>query len=193
VAENDIQADLRFGEEMIMPQAPAFRSIPTKILLPMDFSPSSDAALAMATDLAQHFRAQLHLLHVVPMLPIATGIESFPDIPLPFEVTFLQESKDRAEQQMGRFIAALASVGVKASSKVEIGNDVVDEIMMAIESEQIDMVVLSTHGISGWRPLIFGSTTEKLVRLVQCPLLLLHSVESAATGSVPDPNVEKAR
>jgi nucleotide-binding universal stress UspA family protein len=59
-----------------MHQAPASRSIPTKILLPMDFSPSSDAALAMATDLAHHFHAELHLLQVVPMLlrsePVAT-------------------------------------------------------------------------------------------------------------------------
>jgi nucleotide-binding universal stress UspA family protein len=44
-----------------MSQAPAFHSIPRKILLPMDFSPSSDAALTMATDLAQHFRAELYL------------------------------------------------------------------------------------------------------------------------------------
>jgi nucleotide-binding universal stress UspA family protein len=53
-----------------MSQTPASRSIPTKILLPMDFSPCSDAALSMATDLAQHFRAELHLVHVVPMIPM---------------------------------------------------------------------------------------------------------------------------
>jgi hypothetical protein len=37
------------------------------------------------------------------------------------------------------------------------------------------MVVISTHGISGWRPLVFGSIAEKVVKLVQCPLLLLRS------------------
>jgi nucleotide-binding universal stress UspA family protein len=61
-----------------MSQAPAFHSIPRKILLPMDFSPSSDAALTMATELAQHFRAELHLVPVVPTLPMATGNDAFP-------------------------------------------------------------------------------------------------------------------
>jgi nucleotide-binding universal stress UspA family protein len=167
-----------------MYQTPVFRSIPTKILLPMDFSPSSDAALAMATDLAQHFGAELHLVHVVPMIPMATGIDAFPESPLPFEMTFLQESKDRAEQKLATYIGALASKGVKASCNVEIGNDVADSIMMVADSEHIDMLVLSTHGISGWRPLVFGSTAEKVVRQVQCPLLLLRSVEPGATVAV---------
>jgi nucleotide-binding universal stress UspA family protein len=174
-----------------MSQAPAFHSIPRKILLPMDFSPSSDAALTMATDLAQHFRAELYLVHVVPMLTMATGIDAFPESPLPFEMTFLQESKGRAEQKLATYIGALASKEVKASCNVEIGNDVADSIMMLIESENIDMVVLSTHGISGWRPLVFGSTAEKVVRLVQCPLLLLRSVEPVATVAVSSP--EKSR
>jgi len=39
------------------------------------------------------------------------------------------------------------------------------------------MVVISTHGISGWHPLVFGSIAEKVVKLVQCPLLLLRSAK----------------
>jgi nucleotide-binding universal stress UspA family protein len=175
-----------------MSQTTEFRSIPTKILLPMDFSPSSDTALTMATDLAQHFRAELHLVHVVPMIPMATGIDAFPEGPLPFEMTFLQESKDRAEQKLATYMSALASKGIKASYLVEIGNDMADSIMMVVDSEHIDMVVLSTHGISGWRPLVFGSTAEKVVRLVQCPLLLLRSVAPAATATVPAPDLEKS-
>jgi nucleotide-binding universal stress UspA family protein len=98
-----------------MSQTPASRSIPTKILLPMDFSPCSDAALSMATDLAQHFRAELHLVHVVPMIPMPTGIDADLESPLPFEMTFLQESKGRAEQKLAVYIGALASKGVLPS------------------------------------------------------------------------------
>jgi nucleotide-binding universal stress UspA family protein len=39
------------------------------------------------------------------------------------------------------------------------------------------MLVISTHGISGWHPLVFGSIAEKIVKLVQCPLLLLRSAK----------------
>jgi len=49
-----------------MPEAHAFPSIPTKMLLPIDFSPSSQAALEMAADLAKHFQAELVLLNVIP-------------------------------------------------------------------------------------------------------------------------------
>jgi nucleotide-binding universal stress UspA family protein len=48
--------------------------------------------------------------------------------------------------------------------------------MTAIDREDIDMVIISTHGISGWRPLVFGSIAEKVVKLVQCPILLLRSL-----------------
>jgi nucleotide-binding universal stress UspA family protein len=37
------------------------------------------------------------------------------------------------------------------------------------------MLVISTHGISGWRPLVFGSIAEKVVKLAECPILLLRS------------------
>jgi nucleotide-binding universal stress UspA family protein len=53
------------------------------------------------------------------------------------------------------------------------------------------MVVIPTHGISGWRPLVFGSTAEKVIRLVRCPLLLLRSIEPVATVAVSSP--EKSR
>ncbi len=59
--------------------------------------------------------------------------------------------------------------------------------MLAIERERIDMIVISTHGISGWRPLVFGSIAEKVVKQVQCPLLLLRAVEPAATGAASTP------
>jgi nucleotide-binding universal stress UspA family protein len=59
----------------------------------------------------------------------------------------------------------------------------VGNIMEVVEREQVDMVVISTHGISGWHPLVFGSIAEKVVKLVQCPLLLLHSAKPGAKNA----------
>ena len=160
-----------------MSQELAFPSTPTKILVPLDFSTSSAAALAMGTAFAQRFGAELHLLHVVPMLPVINGVENFPQMQIALETTFMKESQDRAEQSLAKCIAPLVSLGVKASSTAEIGSDVVGNILAAIKSQHIDMVIISTHGISGWRPLVFGSIAEKLIRLVQCPLVLLRSIE----------------
>ncbi len=152
-----------------MPKAHPLPSIPTKILLPTDFSPSSLAALDMASDLAQHFHAQLVLVHVIPFFPTTTMPDFVP------ETSFLLEARTRAEQLLTKSHAALVAKGIKATFSVEVGDDVAGNIMEVIEREQIDLVVISTHGISGWHPLVFGSIAEKIVKLVQCPLLLLRS------------------
>jgi len=152
-----------------MPEVRVFPSIPTKILLPIDFSPSSQAALEMAADLAQHFHAELYLVNVIPYFPTTT----LPDL-IP-ETEFIQEARTFAEQHLAKCHSVLAARKVKASSCVEVGNDIAGSIIEVVEREHIDMVVISTHGISGWHPLVFGSIAEKVVKLVQCPLLLLRS------------------
>jgi nucleotide-binding universal stress UspA family protein len=162
-----------------MSEARAFPAIPTKILLPIDFSPSSQAALEMAADLAQHFHAELHLVNVIPFFPTTT----LPDL-IP-ETEFIQAARTFAEQHLAKCHAALAARKVKASSSVEVGNDVAGNIMEVVEREHIDMVVISTHGISGWHPLVFGSIAEKVVKLVQCPLLLLRSARPESGAKNP--------
>ena len=154
-----------------MAEVRAFPSIPTKILLPIDFSPSSQAALEMAADLAEHFHAELFLVNVIPMFPTTT----LPDL-IP-EAEFIQEARAFAERHLAKCHAVLAARGVKSTYSVEVGNDVVGNIMAVIDREHIDMVVISTHGISGWHPLVFGSIAEKVIKLVRCPLLLLRSAK----------------
>lgn len=155
----------------IMPEINRFPSIPTKILLPIDFSPSSQAALDMAADLAQHFQAELHLVNVIPEFPTTTIPDFIP------EAAFLENARKYAEVHLAKCKAALQTRGVRSTFSVEAGNDVVGNIMEVVEREHIDMIVISTHGISGWHPLVFGSIAEKVVKLAQCPLLLLHSAK----------------
>jgi nucleotide-binding universal stress UspA family protein len=133
----------------------------------------------MAADLAKHFHSVLHLVNVIPIFPTTT----LPDL-VP-EAEFIQEARAFAEQHLAKCHAALAARGVKSTSSVEVGNDIAGNIMQVVEREHIDMVVISTHGISGWHPLVFGSIAEKVVKLVQCPLLLLHSAKPDADGKIP--------
>jgi len=166
-----------------------YPSIPARILLPIDFSSSSKVSLGIAADLASHFRAELYLVHVIPFFPIATypdmgsGVAFLPD--LVSEGKFAQESKTFAEHHLAKCQASLLSRGVKSRSSVEVGNDVVGSIMEVVEREHIDMVVISTHGISGWHPLLFGSIAEKIVKLVECPLLLLRSAKPEPGEKAP--------
>jgi nucleotide-binding universal stress UspA family protein len=154
-----------------MPEHHALKSIPTKILLPVDFSPSSQTALETAADLALHFQAEIFLVNVVP------SFSAFASEYVPPQVQFQQEAKAHAEQHLAKSLAVLTSRGVKADSSVELANDIAECIMEVAEREHIDFLVISTHGISGWHPLVFGSIAEKVIRLAQCPLLLLRSAK----------------
>jgi nucleotide-binding universal stress UspA family protein len=154
------------GEEIVMPEAYAFSTIPAKILLPIDFSPSSREALEQATVLAQHFHAEVYLVNVIP------------------ESVNLEESKKQAEERFAGSVAGLAAKGIKATSSVEVESDIAGSILDVIDREHIDMIVVSTHGITGWHPLVFGSIAEKLVRLVQIPLLLIHTKKPESSAKV---------
>ncbi|MFZ0304108.1 MAG: universal stress protein [Terracidiphilus sp.] len=162
-----------------MSEQRAFLSIPSKILLPIDFSESSQAALEMAANLAKHFQAELHLVHVIPMFPASTLPDFAP------EAKFLQDARSLAERHLAKCHAALAARGVRSTSSVETGNDVAGNIAEVVDRENIDMMVISTHGISGWRPMVFGSIAEKVLRLVQCPLLLLRSAKPDESAKTP--------
>ncbi|MGB6692503.1 MAG: universal stress protein [Terracidiphilus sp.] len=152
-----------------MPEAPALNFVPSRILVPMDFSPSSHAALDTAADLARHYHAVLVLVHVVPVFVTSTVPDFFP------EAKFLDHARKGAEGRFAAYKTDLEARGIGVSYSIEEGNDTAGNIMAAAEREAIDFIVISTHGLSGWHPLVFGSTAEKIVKLAQCPLLLLRT------------------
>jgi nucleotide-binding universal stress UspA family protein len=162
-----------------MPEVHALPSFPTKILVPVDFSPSSQAALEVSMNLAQHFHAEIYLVNIIPFFPVTTFPDFVPDEP------FLLEARKQAEKHLAKCHAILTAKGIKTKSIVGVGNDVADNIMDVVDREHIDLVVISTHGISGWHPLIFGSIASKVVKLVQCPLLLLRSPKPDSSVKIP--------
>ena len=150
-----------------------------KILVPIDFSPSSHAALDAAAELAQRFGAEIFLLHVIP---------AFPNVSIPDSITeaaIIEKARKEADSRFSVSEAALGARGIKVSSSVEVGNDVAGSILEAIEREKADLIVITTHGLSGWYPQVFGSITEKIVRLAQCPLLLLRTTKPESSAKVP--------
>jgi len=149
----------------------ALHFLPKKILLPIDFSPSSQAALEMGHNLAQHFNCELILLTIVPMFSEDKVGDEFISTFLPDSV----RSDDLA--QFRKVASAFVSEGIRATSRIEVSEDVAGTIMHTIEKEPIDLLIISTHGRTGWREAIFGSIAERVVKQVECPLLLLRSVK----------------
>jgi hypothetical protein len=63
--------------------------------------------------------------------------------------------------------------------------------MIVLKREEADMIVISTHGLTGWRPVIMGSIAEQVIKLANCTLLLLHSVQHSSTPEEPAIDVWK--
>jgi nucleotide-binding universal stress UspA family protein len=153
--------------------------VPTRILVPIDFSPSSHAALDAAAELAEKFHAEVFLLSVIP---------EFPNVSLPdsiAEAAVIERARREADDRFGVSQKALSAKGIIVKSSVEVSNDIAGTILDAIEREQADLVVITTHGLSGWYPHVFGSVAEKIVKLAPCPLLLLRTPKPETTAKVP--------
>ncbi|HVJ06928.1 MAG TPA: universal stress protein [Acidisarcina sp.] len=144
-------------------------AIPRKILSPIDFSAPSTTALATATDLARHFHAELVLVHVIPMLPPVSGADFFK------ETEYMRELQRDAEGRLRAMLAPILASGVTAESVVAVSGDTAGEILRVATAKDIDMIVIATHGMTGWRPMIFGSIAEKVVKLAHCPVLVIRA------------------
>jgi universal stress protein A len=149
-----------------------------KILCPTDFSQHSYEALKMADELALKFGASLYLLHVIAPVPIitATGTPMTAGIgPSEFNVPFYQqELKTSAEKKLRELVKRRIPKKLKVQSIVVHGN-AADEIVQMAKREKIGLIVIATHGETGFRHFIFGSVAEKVVRLAPCPVLTIRS------------------
>jgi nucleotide-binding universal stress UspA family protein len=62
---------------------------------------------------------------------------------------------------------------VKVRTMVKLGS-AADQIANTAATEKSDLIVIATHGLTGWRRFVFGSVTEKVVRLAECPVLTIQ-------------------
>ena len=152
---------------------------PSRLLVPIDFSPSSHQALDAAAELAEKFDAHITLLHVIPEYANAVLPES-----VSWE-TLVEAERVAANQRFAVSKAALDAKRIACRIVVEVGSDVASMIIDVAERENVDLLVFTTHGLSGWYPQVFGSIAEKLVKLAQCPVLLLRTPKPESTAKVP--------
>lgn len=146
----------------------------SRILCPTDLSNLSLEALAMAGSLARHFQAELQLLHVVPSLEIVYPLAPV-YIPVPFDVAeYEQALRSAASEQLTGILQRFGLESVRAQAIVTVGSPA-DMIVETAEQSQGDLIVMTTHGHTGWRHLVFGSVTEQVIRLARCPVLICHS------------------
>jgi nucleotide-binding universal stress UspA family protein len=143
---------------------------PKLILAPIDFSDSSRAALEVAADFATRFGAELLLVHVQP------AIEDLPKSMSIFkEGEYDQSLNDAAAKRLADLAATLAQKNVKARTEIGTANDVGMELVRSAEHNHADLIIIATHGMTGWHKIAFGSVAEKVVKQASCPVLVLRA------------------
>jgi nucleotide-binding universal stress UspA family protein len=143
---------------------------PKLIVSPIDFSGYSQEALETAAYLAKQFGSELLLIHAVPAIPrLPSATEIFQ------EAEYEGVLHKDAEERLQKSVKELAQKGLRARAEVGVANDVGMEILRIAEHNGADLIVIATHGTTGWHRLVFGSVTEKVVRLASCPVLVLRA------------------
>jgi len=145
-----------------------------KIVCPTDFSDGSNQAIGEASELALQFGAEVYLVHVTAFLPPMTE----PGIPI-----LQEELHEDVEAQLRKIAEPLTAKGLRTQIVIRDG-DAAAEIVGVAQEVGADLIVIATHGNTGWRHLAFGSVTEKVVRFATCPVLTTRMMSAKAT-SVP--------
>lgn len=139
-----------------------------KILFPTDFSESSSVAAEYARDLARLYKARLYVLHVVDISYEAAGFY----IPhLSFE-KLNKELRESAKEMLQKFVSKHFKGFKKIETHVLVGEPYV-EILKVIKGSKIDLAILGPYGKTGIDRVLFGSTTEKVMKKATCPVLVV--------------------
>jgi nucleotide-binding universal stress UspA family protein len=139
-----------------------------KILCPVDFSERSDYALQFAVSLAQMFKAQLEILHVLqPPMPFGAGSEGLGSA---IEEIDMEPVKQQCEAQLARMVESVRGDYADVEGHHAVGVPFV-EIVKRAREKRADLIVMGTHGRTGLAHVLIGSVAERVVRKAPCPVL----------------------
>ncbi len=141
-----------------------------RILAPIDFSEHAARSLAHARELAATYRAKLGLLHVIeePTFPAMYGAvmhELYGKIP---------DVNQDALEALQQLLTQAEGPDVETGLHVVKGHAGA-EILRFAEEHDVDLIVLSSHGLTGLERLLLGSVAEKVTRQAPCPVFIVEA------------------
>jgi len=139
-----------------------------RILVPTDFTTTSEAALSYGIALTRAFNAKLVLLNV-PEHPGAAAEAEYP-------IGISETMQNAANQRLGDLLSREEIRELKPEYVMRIGHPA-EEIVKFAESHAIDLIVMGTHGREGVARVLVGSVAETVVRRATCPVLTIHYPE----------------
>ncbi len=145
-----------------------------RILCATDFSDISKNIVPYSIQMAKEFSATLYICHVIDLPTISLYGEAIID-PISQQQQFMDVARREIEVMM-------EDAGVSWEPLITVGH-ITEEIARLAVDHKIDLVVSATHGRSGLKRLFLGSVTERLMRTLACPLLVLRAPDESGAGS----------
>src|SRR5271154_203357 len=162
------------GHAMTSPAATSLKTI----IAPVDFSDFSRNAIDVAADLSSRLGVELLLVYVVPAIAdLPGGVSIFK------EGEYDQNLHEASAKKLSDLAASIAARNIKVRTELGTANDVGMELVRIADSEQAGMIVIATHGMTGWRRNSLGSVAKKVVEEADCPVLVLRAQETGAPAA----------
>lgn len=142
---------------------------PKKIMCAVDFSDFSHLILSYGRALAAEFDARLYVCHILSdMVMLSSHGQAY--------IASEKVAQERLENTETRLNDLIEEHGIEARIVLSQGHPA-DEITQIVQDKSIDLVIAATHGGSGIKRFLIGSVTDRLVKTLTCPLLVLHTQE----------------
>lgn len=142
----------------------------SSILVPTDFSDHAEHALLYAASLGERFGTTLHLLHVVTLHGLENDTkEAFPDM-----TQLLKRADQVARERLDAGAATDGSGEVSVIKSLTRAINAPEAIVDYANRKSIDLIVISTRGLTGLHNVLLGSVTERVVRFAPCPVLVVE-------------------
>lgn len=142
-----------------------------KILVPTDFSDHAEYALKVAAQIARKYDGEIFLMHMLD-LPNQAGDAVTPGSDIP-EIMFFME---KAHERFDEIKSADYLDGIPVTEAVQF-EKAFDGIIKSSKKHNIDLIVMGSHGASGFQEMFIGSNTEKVVRTSDVPVLVIKKEE----------------
>jgi universal stress protein A len=159
--------------EMVTPKASRERAAIAirNILVPTDFSPASRKAFSYALRFAEGLNSEITLLHVLePETPLTLAER-------PSAAASPEEELVDAQKSLRDLANSAEAVGVAGTKSILRTGVATHEIVEAAKELDVDLIVIATHGFTGWKHFAIGSTAERVARAAPCPVLVVREKE----------------
>jgi len=142
----------------------------TKIMVAFDGSRDATNAVRLAASLSKKFGADLVVVHVFGSPSM--GLSAASGMPLPDYTELEDAAKASAEKVLAAGLQVATDSGVKAKGELKEAPSVVEALVEYAAREKVDLIVVGTRGMTGFKKLIMGSVSSGLVSHAHCPVLV---------------------